>query len=476
MENSEHKKHRIQPRIRIESNDPLARGILELFYDMCKEKEAIQSLSELEKEYVELVEAAYREQTIIEEEQAQKCLQQVYEILDSVQDRNANEDCIFQTLTQIITRGKDRYQPLENWFDGVKTTVTKIKKLDFSSKAPLLEQLGNSQNLPTFASVSINTIIETAKYSMLTMNVLNAISEALPDTAILVTSEDGCVKIANAFAMELLELNKYEISRYRIGDLFPDYKKYMGNDQEHSHEIFLKSPKNEKSVFSGSMQLIRTKPDKGEVTEHVYLFQQHHPMDLRLSNNININKLHYIIGSAQKLEKKFDKDTMFSDISQYAWDIKEVLQGSLSAMVQELPEEYDHVIPETVFRKVFEPLGKQLPYTELSITNEYAGAFFMVPADLELLAQLIADLCQFSKYSTSLPSRIHITISEAANIGLMILCRASDVALEDTNEKIFALLQQLVTNYHGFINIFPMGEHKAAVQICLPHAFVSKSE
>ena len=465
----------IQPRIATTDIDPIARGILELFYDQCKRKAASEPLTSREEDFVDLIETAYHDQVTMDESETNFCLQEVHAILDEVAEPTTEQATILRALTQVIQPGLHRNPELDQWFEEVKKTILNAKRLDFSQPAPLLKTGNNEQNLATYAAISINTLLDTARYTLLSTNVLNAISEQLPDTLILVTDARGKLKAGNTLALEALHCNRYELAKHHLVDFLPriDAEKLLHENDW--HEVYLHLPDAHHTLTMASMRRIATTPVENEVPEHVFLLQQHRPMDLRLKNEVHITKLDYIIGSTQKLETKWGTEPLLDDLQQYAWELKEVLQGSLAAMAQQLPEGHEPTVPETAFRRVFDPLSKQFPYTELSITNEYTGTFFAVPADLELLAQLIADLCQLSKTSNMPPSGIHITLSEASSIGLMILCRVADVALERTDEKIFALLQQLVTNYRGFIHIFPMGDHKAAIQICLPHPSVHPS-
>ncbi len=470
----------IRPRIRIKSNDPVARGILEQFYDQCKEKAKKANLTSLESEFVDTIEAAYQDDKEFENEEVESFFKQVYSILEQAEERSKRQEQIFTALSCVIFPGEHRSKTLDTYFDGVRETVTAVKRLDFSVQAPLIGEQGDSHNFLTFSSVSINSILETARYGMLTTNVLNAISNHIENTIFIVTDTKGAVRTINALGKKIFGVNRYEAGRSVISDFLIDAApilKDLNNDKQVKDwkEVLISSAEQKKRT--ASLLLLETDHTDSEIKELVFVIKLAQPFDLRLGRNINIIKLKSILQAAQSLESKLGDNPLISDIKKHTWDIREAIQGSMNELMLNAPKGCDHINLANTLQDVMQDIIKGNPQVEIKLSSEISGDFLAVPADIEQIFAILTDIgCLYpgAKYK---PSFFGIEIKEAKQLGILISCTIKDLGfglnengnIYFTETKEFQTLTFLAEKYFGFIELFPQNESDGIIQLCVPY-------
>ena len=401
-------KEAMKPRIRIKSNDPVGRGILEQFYDQCTEKEKEAELSPLERKFVNRIESAYLEEIEFEDEEVQSFFKEVYGILDQAEERSKKQEQIFNALSSVVLPGEHRGEHIDNYFDEIKKTVTAAKRLDFSLPAPLFEQEENGHNLLSYSSVSINTILETARYGMFSINVLNAISTHVEDTAFIATNTDGSIRTINSFGETLFGVNRYEAARSHIRDFIVGVESilenfYDGHRLNDWREVLIRSAETDRK--SASLLLLETDNKGLEMKELVFVVQLTSPYDLRLNRAIHIKMLQGILGAAQSLKSSVGSENPFINmIEEYSWNLRKMLQGSLEELLLKAPEGCDSIHLTKLLNDVMKDLIEGNPEVEINTSNNYTGDFLAVPADIEQMLMLLTDIgCLYdgAKYKPS---------------------------------------------------------------------------
>jgi len=393
--------------------------VISLFYEQVKIKQSSQSVSSEENHFIDEVELAYQAKKIFEENETQNLVNQAYQILEKEEQRSSEQEKLFTALQQVIVQGSASNKLVKDHFEQIKEKAKAIKRLDFSQKVPLPKHLESGTDILSHSTTAFNMAIDTMRHSMVSRNALNMFLSQFPGLMVIVTDSEGQIRFVSDLGEEQLKISKYEALKNNVKNYIVEHEriwKALGeNDKIESLKIHLGDQEGTIDPIPAVLHIPRPKQKYFEVKEYVFVIQITQPMDLRLNSDKNIENLHLIIQGCERL--LIDPDTpnlneWIKGIQNFAWDVRESLQGSVEALVARKPA--NHALVN--FTQLMDQVKSK---ADINILEgiEFKGDYFGNPDDI---SSLISSLITQLKSALSELNVIDVRVKGADFMGVFI--------------------------------------------------------
>ncbi len=190
--------------------------IKEMYIHLKKQK---IKLSQEQAEWMNKVETLYGKNKIVEADFICSILENTYRYLNRTGKWNEVDDRAYEMLEKIIFL-KSKEGAFKEFVDNVEQTIRSTLSLDFSNKAVLCDEKIDERNILNYVTFALNMVIEKIETSMVSMKAINAMLEAPPQSAFIVTDALGQIRFINKIGESLLGIEHNEYLHKPVFPLF----------------------------------------------------------------------------------------------------------------------------------------------------------------------------------------------------------------------------------------------------------------
>lgn len=372
--------NKLKPRIILEDNDPVLRGVFEECYDSCIGVINSGQASKSQLEFVLMIEEKYYEDQTFSTKMTENLIQTVH----NIGRETTTQSILIGVLENSINLNNELESDLglNKYFEDIRKTIKFAKKLDFSIPAPMLTNKYKKDNFASYTSVAINQLLDTARYNLVSNNVLNSIIRRLK-LEVMISDEQNRVRFISKNLLSHFKINTYEAYRTKINELIIDYEFIESSaptlDKWNNVQLLGLSKKNQ------NFQMISFKSisESYQVNENIHLFRKANDFNAELENIPVIETVNSLIGQISTLLQNEVTSDLKDSLLKKLFDLKEEYQGNLQNHLDKISEHTDLIDFNNhlkIVKKKFESTQNKL---KLTIKNEFVSPFLHDPLIIE---------------------------------------------------------------------------------------------
>lgn len=245
--------------------------VKEMYIHLKKQK---SKLSQEQTEWLTKVDALYGKSKITEGDFICSVLENTYRYLNRTGRWNEVDDRAYEMLEKIIFL-KSKGGAFKDFVDNVEQAIRSTLSLDFSNKASLCDEKLDDRNILNYITFALNMVIEKIETSMVSMKVINAMLEAPPKSAFIVTDVKGHIRFISNIGESLLGIQHNQYLQQSVYTLFQSNQDIIKECIEKAIELTdvkVQLALNETSI-PVLLTAIHTNTEEDEITEVVFIIK-----------------------------------------------------------------------------------------------------------------------------------------------------------------------------------------------------------
>lgn len=234
-------------------------------------------LTILEESFMDAVDIAKENDTLIAESEAGELLEEAYRILAQKPEWDVEEQQLYEMLEKIILLGTKKGS-LRQVFEDIGEITASMMELDFSKRLVVPEGLMNGKNLLNYIGLSLNMVNEELEAKAMPKSVSMDILTWVAGTAVVFATElSGKISFCSNFGLSMLGLSGQESALEKIDQVFGEIDKIrtdlsLGNWIEKMPVTLL--PNGEKKMETKALLTVRPSFDEHEeLKAHIYILE-----------------------------------------------------------------------------------------------------------------------------------------------------------------------------------------------------------
>lgn len=207
--------------------------VREMYIHLKKQK---GKLTTEQTEWLTKVDDLYGKSKITEGDFICSVLENTYRYLNRTGRWNEVDDRAYEMLEKIIFL-KSKGGAFKDFVDKVEQAIRSTLSLDFSNKASLCDEKLDDRNILNYVTFALNMVIEKIETSMVSMKVINAMLEAPPKSAFIVTDVKGDIRFISNVGESLLNIHHNQYLQRSIFTLFQSNQELIQQCIERAAEL-----------------------------------------------------------------------------------------------------------------------------------------------------------------------------------------------------------------------------------------------
>lgn len=185
-------------------------------------------LTILEESFIDAVDIAKQNDSVMAENEAGELLEEAYRILAQKPEWDVEEQQLYEMLEKIILLGTKKGS-LRQVFEDIGEITASMMELDFSKRLNVPEGLMNGKNLLNYIGLSLNMVNEELEAKAMPKSVCSDIIATVANTAVVfATDVNGKLTFVSNFAYSILGIDRDDMELPRIEDLLGESEKIRG--------------------------------------------------------------------------------------------------------------------------------------------------------------------------------------------------------------------------------------------------------
>jgi hypothetical protein len=186
--------------------------------------------------WISKVENAYAKNKLSEGDFICSILENAYNYLNRTSKWNDADNRAYEMFEKIIFL-KSKDGAFHDFLDNAEKAIRSTLSLDFSKKASLCDEKLDERNILNYITFALNMVIEKIESSMVSMKVINAMLEAPPLSAFIVTDTKGCIRFISNVGESLFGVRHNEYLNQLVYPLFKTSDDTIKNSIENGSEL-----------------------------------------------------------------------------------------------------------------------------------------------------------------------------------------------------------------------------------------------
>ncbi len=237
------------------------------------------------------VENAYEKNKIAEGDFICSILENAYNYLNRTGKWNDSDNRAYEMFEKIIFL-KSKDGAFQDFLSNAEKAIRSTLSLDFSSKASLCDEKLDERNILNYITFALNMVIEKIESSMVSMKVVNAMLTAPPQSAFIVTDEQGRIRFVSNVGESLFGIQHNEFLNQSIYPLFSANDEIIKNSIENESELTdvkVQLVLNENSI-PVLLTAVHSNTEEDEINEIVFIIKTREQVEKEIKSKQHIKQ------------------------------------------------------------------------------------------------------------------------------------------------------------------------------------------